>query len=204
MPTSEPQFVAEAPPYTRSNVLVGMATLYVQPYVATAPAALPADTVGLNTVWGGSWVPIGATDQGASLDFSRKTVNIMIEEQQTPVLVLSDSTDVGVTVDLSEDTLQTMLWAFGGGTITVTAPGTGAPGVQTLTIHSNLDSFALGMEGTDPAGFWRRMLFQPCISAGKVSAKFRRAANKRMYTTTFTYLDKLENMIIREMTAQGT
>jgi hypothetical protein len=203
MPTSEPQFVPVQPTYTRQNVLTGMVQLYVQPYNSTSPAALPADTVGIGTAWGGSWVGIGATDQGVSHDFSRKTVNVMVEEQQTPVDVLSDSTDVGITTDLAEDTLQTLLWAFGGGTITNTAPGTGTPGVSVLQISSALAKFSLGAEGTDPAGFWRRMLWQPVVSAGKVSAKYRRAASKRMYSTTFTYIDKLENLVIREMTAQG-
>lgn len=189
---------AAQPAYSRNNVLVGMANIFVQPYSSSSPATLPADTVAINTAWTSPWVPIGATDQGATLNFQRKTTDIRVEEQQTPVQILSDSTDVAVEFDLAEDTLQTLLWAFGGGTITQI---TGPPAIATLAISSNLSQFALGLEGTSPAGFFRRMLFQPCVSAGKVSAKYRRAAGKRMYTTSFQYMDKLENINIREQNA---
>lgn len=188
-----------APTYNRLNVLVGMANCFVQPWNPAVPAVLPSDLIALNGVWAAPWTAIGATDQGLSFSFQRKTTNIMIEEQQTPVQVTSDATDVMALVDLAEDSLTTMLWAFGGGTITAIAATVPQPAMNVLQIHSNLDNFAFGFEGSDPAGFYRRVLLQPVVSAGKVDAKYRRAAGKRMYQTSFTYLDKLENIMIREM-----
>lgn len=193
-----------APSYNRLNVLVGLANCYVQPYNPLVPAALPSDMIALNGVWASPWIPIGATDQGLSFEFQRKTTNIMVEEQQTPVQVTSDATDIMAVVDLAEDSLQTMLWAFGGGTITAIAAAPTQPAMSVLQVHSNLDQFAFGFEGTDPAGFYRRVLAQPCVSAGKVDAKFRRAAGKRMYQTSFTYMNSLENLMIREMTGPHT
>jgi hypothetical protein len=191
--------VSFTPTYTRSNVLVGQAQAYLQPYNASSPATLPAATVQLGTAWGGSWVPVGATDSGLEFDFQRKPVDIMIEEQQTPVQVVSDSTDVEVPLTLAEDTLQTMLWAMGGGTITTTTPS--GETIATLVITSDIGQFSLGFEGMNQYGFFRRVLLQPCVSVGQAKVAYRRSKDKRMWDTSFTYLDKLENMVIQERQA---
>jgi len=191
----------EQPAYTASNVLVGQAAMYLQLYNPSVPATLPADTVALNTAWGGSWVPVGASDDGVTLNFQRNTNNILIEEQQTPVLVLSESTDVSVGVTLAEDTLTSMMNAMGGGTITVTPAASGVPGIAVLQLADDLVQYAVGFEGKNQYGFWRRCLFQPCVSTGKIAAKFRRAKDKRMYQTEFPYTGAVSSIVIREMNA---
>jgi len=193
--------VNATPSYNLQNVMVGQASMFLQLYNSGSPASLPAITVPLNTAWGGSWVPVGASDDGVTLNFQRNTNNILIEEQQTPALVLSDSTDVGVGIVLAEDTLTSMMNAMGGGAITVVPPASGVPGTATLQLHSDLDQYSVGFEGKSPAGYWRRALFQPCVSVGKISLKFRRAKDKRMYQTEFTYTGPLESIIIQEQNA---
>ena len=181
------------PAYTGSNVVVSQAQLYYQPYVVGTPGTLPADTVALGTAWTTPWVAIGATDQGVTLNFARKTQNIMIEEQQTPILVLSDTTDVSIDVDLAEDGLEQLRVAMGGGTITT---GTTS---DTLQINSDVSQFAIGLETKNPAGLARRFLFQPCVSTGNIKTEFRRAANKHMYSTSFVYTGALENITIKNL-----
>lgn len=187
------------PQYNPINVLVGQVQMYVQNYNSASPAALPADSVLLGSPWGGSWLPAGATDTGIELSFQRKPVDIMIEEQQTPTGQASDSTAVMFNVVLAEDTLQTMMWAMGGGTVTQNAPTTLLPGVNVLQIASDLASYSIGLEGKNQFGYWRRVLAQPCTSVGTAKVQFLRAKNKRMWATAFNYLDRLENLAIREM-----
>jgi hypothetical protein len=174
--------------------------MYLQAYNPAAPAALPAfatvNTPGNTSAFTAlNWVPIGGTDSGVTFAFQRKVSDIMIEEQQTPVQELSDSTDVHLEVTLAEDSLQQMLWAMGGGTITANSPGTGW---ATLVIQSDLQQYSIAMEAVNKFGFPRQWLLQPCTSVGTAKAAFRRAKDKRMWVTQFTFLDKLENMVTRE------
>lgn len=181
------------PTYNGAKVNVSQAQLYYQPYLVGTPGTLPADTVALGTAWTTPWTPIGATDQGVTLNFSRKTQDIMIEEQQTPILVLSDSTDVSIDVVLAEDALEQLRVAMGGGTITV---GTTS---DTLVINSDISQFSIGLETKNPEGLARRFLFQPCVSTGNIKTQFRRAANKHMYSTSFVYTGAIENITIKNL-----
>jgi len=195
------------PQYDRTKVLVGQAQMYLQDYNSTSPATLPADTVMLGTSWTTSmplWLPAGASDSGLELDFQRKPNDVFVEEQATPVVELSDTVAIGVKITLSQDSFQTMRWALGGGTITEIAPGVGQPGVEVLVVPTDMANFSLGFEGQNEFGFWRRVLLQPCTSVGTLAVAFRRSKDKRMYATQFNYLDKLENMGIRQMTAVAT
>lgn len=187
------------PAYNRVNVLVGQVQMYVQTYNSSSPATLPADSVLLGTAWGGSWLPAGATDAGIEFSFQRKPIDITIEEQQTPIDQLSDSTAVMFNVILAEDTMQTMIWALGGGSITVNPPTTTLPGVNVLTIASDMANYSIGLEGKNQFGYYRRFLAQPCTSVGTAKVAYVRAKNKRMWATSFNYLDKLENLGVRDM-----
>lgn len=187
------------PVYNRLNVLVGQVQMYIQTYNSAAPAALPADSVLLGTPWGGAWQTAGATDTGIELSAQRKPTDITIEEQQTPVDQVSDSMAWMFNVTLAEDTLQSMLWALGGGSITVNPPTTLLPGVQVLQIASDMAYYSVGLEGKNQFGYYRRVLCQPCTSVGTAKVDYRRSTNKRMWATSFNYLDRLENIGIREM-----
>jgi hypothetical protein len=188
-----------APQYNRLNVLVGQVQVYIQTYNSASPPSLPADSVLLGTPWGGQWVAPGATDTGLELSFQRKPTDITIEEQQTPVDQASDSSTYQYNLTFAEDTLQQMMWAMGGGSITRNPPTTTLPGVDVLVISSDLANYAVGFEGKNQYGFYRRVLAQPCTSVGTAKVDYRRSTNKRMWATTFNYLDKLENLIIHEM-----
>lgn len=185
------------PAYVPTNVITGQASMFLQfPWSSAAPQTAPdVVAVPIGTAWGGLWIPAGASDSGVELDFVRKTVSIMIEEQQTPVDILSDSTDIHVNITLAEDTLQTWMWAMGGGTITVTSQ------TQQLVVPSIMQKFAVGFEGSNQYGFPRRVVMQPCVSIGNAKVAFRRAKNARTWATSFNYLGTLENMFIKERTS---
>jgi hypothetical protein len=187
------------PSYDPSKVLVGLASMYLMPYDASSPATLPADTVPLGTAWGGLWTPVGATTDGLSFEVKRTPQDITIEEQMTSVDQRTKSMDFTANLELSEDTLQTMLWAYGGGTIVSTAASTGVPGISTLTISDEMDNFAFGFEGQNDAGFWRRVLVQPVKSTGNAKTAYRRANNQRSYAISLTPLCAPSDVVIRNM-----
>lgn len=196
-----PSFI---PPYNADNVNVGLASMYVQPYSTTVPAALPDDDVDLGTQWDAPWTPLGATDSGLEFQFSRKTNPIMIEEQVIEVDEETESLTFSMNVTLAEDTLATMRLAYGGGTVTTTAPGTTTPGLRTLQLSTDLEAFAFGFEVKNEAGFWRRYLVPKVKSVADVKTTFSRSKDKRMYAVTFSSLVAPEEVIIREKTDEPT
>lgn len=192
------------PQYDRKNVLRGMASLYVAAYNATTPVALPADTVALGTNWTTSvpaWKAVGATESGVTMRFTRETTDITIEEQVNPVDVATNTLDPRVECTLSEDTLETMMLAYGGGTIAVTAAATGIPGVSELTVADEVTHLTLGMEGKNNKGFWRRVLFADVLSVAEVETSYRRAETQRLYAVSFRLVSPISSLKIREMTA---
>jgi hypothetical protein len=194
---------AVAPTYDRTNVLVGQARVFVAPYNPVVPVTLPAETVALGGTWPAPWVPIGATEAGVSLLFKRETEDVMIEEQLTPIVTNTKSVDLRVNTTLSEDTLQTMKLAFGGGTITVTAASSGVIGKETLVISSDLDQLVVGMEGVNKYGFYRRVLIPLITSAADVEAVYRRSADARRYKTSLVALCAPEEVVIVNKTANA-
>lgn len=167
------------------NVVVGVASAWIQPYSATLPAALPAVTIAKGADWGGNWQNLGATDQGWKLTIGTSTKTITIEEQSSPALVLADSHTYQISGDLAEDTLQHALWAYGGGTLVTTAAATGVPGYETLTLQDNLENWAIGLETVNVQGYWRRYLIPQGVVGTNVDTSFRRANEKRMYSFQF-------------------
>lgn len=195
--------------YDSEKVLVGQARMFVAPYSATNPVVLPDEnTVPLNGDWTEGdtlpWVGLGATAEGMMFNFQRSTNAVGIEEQITPVFRNTESVEFNISTVLSQDTLETMKYAMGGGTITETTAGTGQIGKRRLVLSSNLEPLTFGFEGVAPTGYWRRVLIPKVTSEGQVEAAYRRAADARRYATQFNALVPLEDVIIDEMTAEAT
>jgi hypothetical protein len=195
------------PTYDRKRVTSGMTAVRLAPYDELDPAELPADTVVLGGIWPvlpQPWVPIGASAEGASLVFRRSTESLRIEEQLTPVAVETTEVEFRVEVTMAEDTLETMRVAYGGGEIVTTAAGAGQPAKKTLTLSSDLEHFALGLEARNTYGHPRRILVPEIVSIADVETTYRRAAGLRLYKVSFWSLVPIEEMIIDEITAPAT
>lgn len=180
-----------------TNVIVGEATLYIAP----ANTAMPADTVNLGAAWPVGWTYIGATDAGVTLTVNTNTQDITIEEQSTPALVTVTTKDVTVGFALAEDTVANMKTAYGGGTLTTQAAATGTIGKDTLVLSDTLDQLAVGFEGINPKGFFRRVYIPVAMSIASVATPYRRAAAKRMYPTTLRAICAPSSIQIVDMTA---
>jgi hypothetical protein len=183
-----------------------MAAMYLAPFSSASPAVLPAESVALGGTWPSSpqvWTAIGATEDGVTLGFRRNTADQMVEEQITPVGVETTDADLRCEVSLSEDTLETLRIAFGGGTITTVAAASGQIGKKTLALATDLTHFALGFEAKNPSGFFRRVLIPNIVSIADISTPFRRAAGPRRYKAAFRCLVKLEDVTIVDKTADA-
>lgn len=192
------------PVYTKANIITGMALLYLGHYGGSPDPAFPALTVDVNEAWGAPWVNPGATTEGMTFHFERATDNITVEEQLPAVDIVTTSATVQVATTLSEDTLENMVWTYGGGTITSTAATVTDPGYDTLVLADDIETIALGFEGINPAGFWRRVMLPNVQSTAAVETPYRRAAGQRVYPVTFTYTGALSDIVIKDMTAVHT
>lgn len=198
------------PRYVRKNVIRGMAQIWTRPQDDTA--TLPQNSVPLGGDWAQTapagnplWTPTGASESGATIRFSRATNDITIEEQLNPVDIATTSIDPRIEVTLSEDTLETMKLAYGGGTITTVAPATGQPGYKELTIAEDIEHLTLGLEGENtktPVGSnvrqWRRVLWLDVLSVADVETSYRRAETQRLYAVSFRLVSPINQMLIRE------
>lgn len=187
-----------------NNVVVGLAAVWIQPWIDGTPAELPDDDVMYGADWAGPWAHLGATDQGWKLKIATKTADITIEEQSTPVDILADGKTLTVSGSLAEDTLQHMLWAYGGGTLTTVAAGASQVGKQTLSLQDKLEKWAVGLETINKFGFYRRFLIPKMVIASDVETAYRRAAEKRMYSFEANSICPIEDVEIVDMTAVAT
>jgi hypothetical protein len=130
--------------------------------------------------------------------FSRSTNDISIEEQFNPVDIATTSVDPRIEVTLSEDTLETIKLAYGGGTITTVAPATGVPGYRELTIAEDIEHLTLGLEGMNTKLQWRRVLWLDVLSVADVETSYRRAETQRLYAVSFRLVSPISSAIIRE------
>ena len=195
------------PTYTRQKVLVGQARTFLQKLTPTSVPALPADTVALGGAWPSSgvniWVPPGATSEGLNFRFQRSTQDVNVEEQLTPVQVNTTGLDISMEMVLSEDSMETMAVAYGSGSIVTVPAASGTMGKKTLTIGSDLDTFAFGFETQNEFGFFRRVLIPSVVSVGQAETLYRRAQDARRYAVSFRVLCAPEEIIVIDKTANA-
>lgn len=177
----------------REDVIVGGGQLWLAPVASS----FPADDVTITTPFKYS----GATQEGVTMSFTQNTSDINVDEQATPVDTPVQTTDVNFAAVLSEDTLETMKLAFGGGTIVVVAAATGVMGKRTLSLASKLDKLALIFEGLGPDGFYRRVQVPVVSSTANAQVAYRRASEARRYAVTFRALVDPSDIDIIEKTA---
>lgn len=189
------------PRYERKNVIRGLAAIWTRPQDDTAE--LPDNDLELGGDWAGAkgdplWVPIGASESGATARFSRSTNDITIEEQMNAVDIATTSVDPRIEVTLAEDTLETMKLAYGGGVITTVAPTATMPGYRELRVAEDIEHLTLGLEGMNTKKNWRRVLWLDVLSVADVETSYRRAETQRLYAVSFRLVTPIADAIIRE------
>lgn len=194
------------PAYDRRNVLTGQAACFMKQSDPLVPAVIPPDTLALGTAWpvGSNWAAIGATLDGLQFGFQRTRQAIHVEEQPNEVDVRTKDLKFQMQIDFSEDTLQTMRIAYGGGNITTAVATSTTYGYQQLIISDEMEDFAFGFEGQNQFGMARRCVVPIVKSVGNIKTKFRRAQQQRVYSVNLESLVPLSQCPIRDITAAPT
>ena len=195
--------VYSPPAINTTNVLYGVGIVMT----ATLGTALPSDqNLGVGSSWlGGGWSYVGATDAGVSLTWNPTTVDINVEEQPTPVAVLTDKATATVTFDFNEETLANINMAYGNaGTVAVTAAGASQPGKSVLSLSINFPQIACAVIGKNALGFARVLSLPAIMSTGQVKTDYRRSAAQRMYPATFNTVCPFTSIQWIDLTAIAT
>jgi hypothetical protein len=179
-----------------NQVFVGGVLLYTGP-VGTAVPPEPNATPGLavGAPWPSPWLHAGATEEGVSLAVGSNTVDHFIDEQGEPVLITVGTSNIRILSSLSEDTLETMRLAYGGGVITT------ATGKKTLKLSDELEVMTAGLDGVAPGGFARRIVIPRVVSVADVTTPNRRSAANRIYGVELRCLSKRSDIYIFNGTA---
>lgn len=186
---------------TSTNVIVGPAQVWIAPVGSSEPVVAP--TTGLYTPTT-PWVQVGFTEEGVSLNLDRKTNKIMVEEQSTPVVITTDTTDFTVEFSFAEDTVANMSQAYGGGTVSTVAASGSAAGYTSLALADPLTTVALFIVATNAAGFHRSIYIPEVVSMGKVKTSYRRAKAARSYPVSFDSICPPSSIVITDITAVET
>ena len=190
-----------APPVkTVGNVLVGVANMYTAP--ALTPG--PADTIAFNDAWLTPWVFPGFSEKGLTLGLDRKEKRHMVEEMANPVAITVDSSTFKVSFGFAEATLENLLLAAGGGTVTTQAATAALIGKKTIKISEELTVVALGFEGKNPQGFFRRVVIPRVVSTGKLKTEFDRSKNMQIFQADFEAVCSIEDVLIYDKVANIT
>lgn len=189
------------PRYTRKNIVRGVAAVWTRPQ--DDAAELPDNSLDLGGDWSGAmgdplWTAVGASESGATMRFSRSTNDITIEEQMNPTDIATTAVDPRLEITLSEDTLETMKLAYGGGTITTVAPTATSPGYRELQVAEEIEHLTIGLEGINAKTKWRRVLWLDVLSVADVETSYRRAETQRLYACSFRLVSPMSDMLIRE------
>lgn len=196
--------MALTPTYDRRNVLTGLASMFLKAADPEEPATIPPNTLALGGVWDTPWTPPGATTEGLTFGFSRDSNDISIEEQPSPVDTRTNGLSFTADVTLSEDTIQTMRIAYGGGTVDAVAATTTEFGYEDLEISDEMEDFAFGFEGENQFNLPRRVCIPVVKSVGDIQTAYRRADSQRSYEVSFKSLVALKDVKIRNITAAPT
>lgn len=193
-----------APPTkTITNILVGPANFYWAPEGTDGPE----DTVPFDTDWGTAepdWNHPGYTENGLEFSVERKEKRHYVDEISIPAAITIEETTMTIGITFAEPTLENLLLASGGGTITTQAASSTLIGKKTLVLSETLQVLTVGFEGKNAQGFFRRVVIPRVVSVGKIKAEFKRSDNKQMYTAEFESICAITDIDIYDKTGNIT
>lgn len=110
---------------------------------------LPADHLGSGEDWGGNWESLGYTLEPLTLNYSRETFKVFVEQVTAPVKEKKTQEELTAETTLAEFTGVNLELVFGG-TATDTPSGAGqvAKTEHVMGGDTDIPVFAFGFEGT--------------------------------------------------------
>ena len=145
---------------TIANVLVGVAVLSIKSPV------------------GGSYVEVGYTEDGVTLEYTADTEDIEVDEETVPLERVITKETLAVTCNMSESSLYNMDKAIAGSVLAG----------STITINAGINKeMSIKIVGTNPAGFDRTIEIPLATALGAVGMSYKKN-EKTIVPVTFQAL----------------
>lgn len=173
-----------------ANFVLGPAQLYVAPFGTSEPTN-PYDAPSA------SWVNVGGTDGGVSIEFDQTVTNLACDQVLLPVGGRVTDEQVIVTATLSEITLANIIASLAGAATTATATGVSG-NMSTLTPTTTTSAtqpsyVALLIDGWAPRGAStnnpknRRFIVRKTLPQPKTQLMFDKKTQQAIATTFNAY-----------------
>lgn len=163
------------------SVIAGPATVYIAPY-STAFPAVNTDPPG------GSWVSLGRTQGGVTVQH-QQTVNLINADQATgPIKAIRSAEGLNIDFTLIDCTLENFAYAMNNATVTAAA---GPPAIKTVKLHQGrgVAQFAMLVRGDSPYGnFYLQYGVPLVVNQDQPQLQFQESGNVGIHVV-FTALE---------------
>lgn len=170
------------PTIATPNVLVDPGYLFWAPLATALPTNTVAGSVFTDS-WASAWVPLGATEEGSTFNYSSTVEPVTVAELFDPVRYATTSREGSMAFNLADWTLNNLKRALNGGTVT-TVSGTGA---TTLTSYEPPDpgDEVRAMIGWESQDNTVRIIIRQALNGGEIASAFQKAPAKAVIACQF-------------------
>ncbi len=179
-----------SPQFQTSNVIVGSGYFYTAPSGTASPATTSMPTDGIIQTAG--YTPSGYTDDGVQFVYTPQMKDITVDEELSPIDIRLIGEKLEINLKLAEATLNNLVKAIAGSTLTVTPGGNS---VLTLGSPANPDQgeYAACFMGPAPgtealAGQTGRFIYVSRLKASAAVTIHYQRKDKVVYNVKFTAL----------------
>lgn len=166
------------------KVLTDPGYLFIAPLASAVPTNTVAGSV-FTDAWPVAWIPLGATTEGSTFNYSTSVEAIRVAEFFDPIKYATTERGGSFAFNLASYTLSNYRRAMNGGTAAMTATsGTGATALYKLSppTPGNEVRAMIGWESLDNT---LRIVCYQTIQGGEISSAFTRAPDIAAIPCTF-------------------
>lgn len=166
------------------NVLTDPGYLFIAPLASTVPTNTVAGSV-FTDAWPAAWLPLGATADGSTLNYSTTVEPIRVAEFFDPVKWATTERGGNIAFNLANWGLSNFRRAMNGGVAALTpTSGTGATALYNVSppTPGSETRCMIGWESLDNTV---RIVAYQTIQGGEISSAFQKAPNFAVIPCTF-------------------
>lgn len=127
---------------------------------------------------GTTWTELGYTDDGVTVDYEPTFQDVTVDEELLPVKKIKIGEKITVSANLAENTLENYQFAMGLPVTALTTDTTAKTKTLTMGLNPDIPEHQIKLEGKNPDGLDRTMIFTRVVSVGKVSTKHNKKDKK--------------------------
>lgn len=165
-------------------VLTDPGFIFIAPLASTLPTNTVAGSV-FTDAWPAAWLPLGATEEGSTLNYSTTVEPVTVAEFFDPISYRITERGGSIAFNLADWTLTNYRRALNGGVAALAATsGTGATSLGTLE-PPDPGSEVRSMIGWESLDNTVRFVARQTMQGGEISSAFAKAPAKALIPCTF-------------------